>query len=126
MNICISFKEKKPTGESSYCLNNLAKLIEQEADIAVQLEKNSPKEGSKDGGLTIALSIIGLALSAVATLVSVFSYWKSQQPNYSVSIECGNTTIELNNVSFDELQAVIKKLEKQNHSSDLTVLLTEK
>lgn len=127
MNTHISFKEKSPTGESSCCLNNLAELIEKQADIPVQLEKDSPKEGNKDGGLTIALSITGLALSAVATLVSVLSYWKSQQPNYSVSIECGNTTIKLNNVSSDELQAVIKKLEEQNRStpSDLTVLLAE-
>lgn len=126
MNAHLSFKGNGPTGESSYCLNNLAELIEQEADIAVQLEKASPKEGDKDGGLTIALSIAGLALSAVATFISVLSYWKSQQPNYSVSIECGNTTIKLNKISSDELQAVIKKLEEQNRSSSvLTVLLAE-
>ena len=113
MNAHISFKKNSPTGESSYCLNNLAELIEQEADIAVQLEKASPKEGHK-ADLTIALSIAGLALSAVATLISVLSYWKSQQPNYSVSIKCGNTTIEFNNVSSDEIQAVIRKLEEHN------------
>ncbi len=126
MNTHISFKEKNPTGESSYCLNNLAQFIEQEADLPVQLEKGELQKGSK-ADLTIALSIAGLALSALATLISVLSYWKSQQPNYSVSIKCGNTTIELNNVSSDELQAVIRKLEEQNRSSssDLTVLLTE-
>ncbi|MCI5115766.1 MAG: hypothetical protein D3921_12435 [Candidatus Electrothrix sp. AW1] len=127
MNTHISFKEKNPTGEKSFCLKNLAELIEKEADIAVQLQKGSPKEGNKDGGLTIALSITGLALSAVATLFSVLTYWRSQQPNYSVSIECGNTTIKLDNLSSDEFQAVIKKLEEENRSSssDLTVLLTE-
>ncbi|XOF34481.1 MAG: hypothetical protein ACL93V_04080 [Candidatus Electrothrix sp. YB6] len=124
MNAHIKFKENSPSGESSYRLNSLAEFIEQEADIPVQLEKGEPQKGSKTD-LTIALSIAGLALSAVATLVSVLSYWKSQQPNYSVSIKCGNTTIQLNNVSSDELQAVIKKLEEQNHSSDLTVLLAE-
>jgi len=127
MNTHISFKEKSPIGESSYYLNNLAELIEKEADIPVELEKDSPKEGNKDGGLTIALSITGLALSAVATFVSVLSYWKSQQPRCSVSITCGDITIELDNISPAQLQAVIKKLEEQNRSasSDLTVLLAE-
>jgi hypothetical protein len=102
-------------------------LIEQETDIAVQLKKDPSKEGRKDGGLTIALSIAGLALSAIGTIVSVISYWRSQQPKYSVSITCGNIKVVLDNVSPAHLQTVIQKLEEQNRSSssDLTVLLAE-
>lgn len=126
MNTRIIFKEKNSTGESSYCLNHLAQFIEQEADIPVQLEKCPSKKGSK-ADLTVALSIAGLSLSAVATLISVLSYWKAQQPKFSVSFRCDDITIMSDNVSPDELPTVIQKLKEQNHSStsDLTVLLTE-
>ena len=70
--------------------------------------------------IVIALTIVGLAMTAVSTVVSVLSYWESRQKEkeikYSVAIVVGNKTITIDNIqpSYIEAELAALKPEEQN------------
>ncbi len=125
MNAYISFEENAASGESSYHLINLADIIEKECDLPVQRNKNAPQQGVMDGGVTIGLTVAGVVLTGIGTLVAALSYWKSQQPKCSISITRGNVTIVIDNISPDQLRSEVAKLEKEESSSEIQVLISE-
>lgn len=125
MNAYISFEESMASGETSYHLINLADLIEKECDIPVKRIKDAPQQGRKDGGLTIGLTVAGLILTGIGTLVTALSYWKSQQPKCSISITRGNVTIVIDNIPPDQLRSEVALLEEESSSSEIKVLISE-
>ena len=125
MDAYISFEENAASGEKSYHLINLADIIEEECDLPVKRNKDAPQPGRKDGGLTIGLTVAGLVLTGIGTLVTALSYWKSQQPKCSISITRGNVTLVIDNIPPDQLRSEIAKLEGENSSSEIKVLISE-
>lgn len=112
MDVNIEF-EGSITDEISYELNQLGDLIQQECDTNVEFNKQELKPGVKDSGLVIGLTIAGLALSGVQTLISALQYWESKQQKYSISISLGNKKYYYSNIEkekADELLAKIRQL----------------
>ncbi|MBD3886069.1 hypothetical protein NDI52_17755 [Leptolyngbya sp. PL-A3] len=112
--------------EDSYALSDLAILLEQECDALVEQERQSVEGGVKDGGLVIALTVVGLALSAISTLVSVLSYWeskqKAEQVKYSVSIVIGNKTFTLENLKPEQVESELARFKAGEEAIQVQVL----
>ncbi|RWX48368.1 hypothetical protein VT98_11623 [Candidatus Electrothrix communis] len=125
MNAYISFEENVASAERSSHLIKLADLIEVECDLSVKRNKSAPQQGEKDGGLTIGLTVAGLVLTGIGTLIAALSYWKSQQPKCSISITRGNVTVVIENIPPDQLRSEVAKLEKEESSSEIKVLVSE-
>lgn len=116
----------KVSEEDSYALSKLAVLIEKECDTPVEQKRQAAQVGDKDGGLVIALTVFGLALSTVSTLVSVLSFWKDRQQEkqlkYSVSIVFGNTTLMIENLDPAQVESELAKLNMNEKSVQVQVL----
>lgn len=82
-------------------------LIERDCGVSVEREQTPGEIGQKDGGLTIALAIAGLALSGVSTLIATLSYWKSKIPKCSISVTRGETTLSIDNLSPKKVERLI-------------------
>ena len=67
--------------------------------------------GSKTD-LTLAISIVGLALSSVSTLVSVLSFWQSTRPQYRVTIKRGDATYQVSNLDREQVREISESLTK--------------
>lgn len=125
MDTYIKFNNGTATGIESYDLDELASLIIDECDTKVKLVKAEPVEGVKDGGLTIGIAVVGLALSGISTLIAILAYWQSQKPKYSASITLGNKVISIENITLEQLQMIAdEKPESQNQQ--LEILISQK
>ncbi|HET9954743.1 MAG TPA: hypothetical protein VFQ61_09565 [Polyangiaceae bacterium] len=82
--------------------------------------------GVKDGGLTIAIGIAGVVLSAVSSLVSVLTYWSSRKPSYSVKVEAGSGTLTISDLDPSSVQDVLKRLKEVDPKSGLLVRVTRR
>ncbi len=101
-------------------LDSLADLLIQN-DIDVNAKKTIA-QGKKDAGVTTALAIASLGLSAISTLITVLSYWSSTRPKYKVSVQSRKVTYELDNIDKNELRNVITNL-KSEDPDQLTINL---
>lgn len=122
MNVYISFNENV-TEEDSYNLKLLARLIEDDCDLSVNLEEGEPQIGIRDGGLAIGIAIASLALTTLQALISVLQYWESKQPEYSLSITINHRkktqTLLMENASASEIKAIISELHAQGKITEL-------
>ena len=123
MDVYVNFRGNV-TEEDSYHLNQLANLVEKDCDLPVQMNKKDLQKGVKDGGLTIGLAIASLGLSAIGTLISVLSYWRSQQPKYSITVTRGDAQFVIDNMNQKQLQSVISQLEVKHSSASISVLVS--
>lgn len=121
-NVIIAF-DKGPSTEDSIALNELRDSL-RESDISSEPDIDQQRTGVKDGGLTLGLTIAGLALSAVGTLVSAISLWGSK--NYSITFKTGETTFEANNLSAKEALAIAQAIKDKAVASDIKVLVSRR
>ena len=112
------------TEEDSFNLQQLANLVEKDCEVSVQIKKEKSQTGTKDGGLTIGIAIVSLGLAAIGTLINVLSFWKSQQPKYSVEIIHNNSKISVDNIKPEQLQEVLSKIEANKAHSDMNILVS--
>ncbi len=124
MNFAISLNQPV-TDQDSLNLTQLAEILEHDYDVPVQLIRQDGARGVKDGGLTIAISIIGVGISAIGTIISALSYWKSQQPNYSISLKSGDRTITIDNVNQETLKQIVSSIEDGTSSTTEIVISEE-
>ena len=122
MEVNIHFNHSVSDKDSLH-LDQLADILQQDYDLPVQTVRKNSADGVKDGGLTIALSIIGISISAIGTIISALSYWKSQQPDYSISVKSGNKTITVDNVHPGNLPEMVSSLEEA-FSSDTEIVIS--
>lgn len=123
MDVNVHFNREVST-KDSLDLEKLADILQSDYDLSLKKIRKNSEEGVKDGGLTIALSIIGISIAAVGTIISALSYWKSQRPNYSISFKSGNKTIAVDNVDPASLPDMISKIEK-DFSSNTEIVISE-
>jgi hypothetical protein len=113
------------SAEDSYALLELAALLESECDVVVQQKRDLVKSGVKDGGLVIALTIAGLALSTISTLFTALSYWQtrqqSKQVKYSVAFIIGNKIVQIENLTPEQVQSEIEKLQVSEQVIDVQI-----
>jgi len=110
--------EGNVTDDDSESLKELANLIRKDCDLSVEIEEKKPESGKKDGGLAIAIAIASLAVATIQTLISVFQYWQSKRPKYSLSITFYSSdqkeTLLLETSSTQEIQEMISHLKSQS------------
>lgn len=113
------------TEEDSYALLELATLLESECDVVVQQKRDSVRSGVKDGGLVIALTIAGLAISTISTLFTALSYWQTRQQSkkvkYSVAFIIGDKIFQVENLTPEQVQSEIEKLQVSDQVIDIHV-----
>jgi len=109
--------EVEPDPVSSADLGSLGDLLTSELGRPTVSAKADPEVGIKDGGLTIALTLVGLALSAISTTITVINYWKSTRPRYTVSVA---TTRDIS-IALDMTEFQIADLVSTDASADLVI-----
>jgi hypothetical protein len=118
--------DDQPTEEDSYCLNQLATLITDECNLPVRIEKDQIKQGVRDSGLVIGLTIASLALTAIQTLIASLQYWESHNPKYSFSIKIGNQTLRLRGFSKSQVDEVIRLMQITSPETNIEIRILKK
>lgn len=77
--------------------------------------------GVKDGGLTVAIEIAGLALSGISTLLSVLSYWAEQKPQYEVTAKVGELSLKVSGLDGPGLKQAVQQLQTVDKSGTVVV-----
>lgn len=90
------------------------------ADLSVETTVATIR-GVKDLGLTTAISLAGLSLSAISTFISVLSYWSARKPQYSVTLEADGVTLQVSKADAKALRSIAGSIRE----SDLRDLLVE-
>jgi hypothetical protein len=110
MNINI-ISNGEPSNQTSNILKSLGDDIEKGCGVLVKQVLVS-HDGYKDGGLVIGLSVAGLALSAISTLVAVLGYRESKQvatkEKYSFSFVINNKTYAIENLNSDAFKSILE------------------
>ncbi len=106
--ININIESSDQNQVNSLQLEQIANLIEDDYGIPVERKKLPAKQGDKDGGLVIALT---LTLSAIGTLISVLSYWQSTRTKASFTLKRGDVTVTVENVSPAKIQELVAQFE---------------
>ena len=121
--VSIAF-QNEPSLQESFDLNDLQDGLSDSQIMSERVIKPSPS-GVKDGGITLALAIAGLALSAVGTFVSAIALWGSKR-NYSISFKCGDTSFSANNLSAKEAATIAQALKDKAVAADIQVLVSRR
>lgn len=108
MDVRIAFVGQ-PTDETSYAFDELAAVLSDEG-LSNRKEQSIPQAGRKDGGLTLVIALAGLGVSAIGTLITVLSYWKSTRPKYRISVSRGAVTIEVENLDAAQISEATTRL----------------
>ena len=103
-------------------MRDLSELADdlQAADLSVET-RTADVKGVKDGGLTVAIALASLTLSAISTLVTVLSYWTSRKPDYSVTLESRGATFQLSGLDKNGVRDVVAKLKAGEDAGDIAV-----
>ena len=117
--------EGKVTDSDSYNLKQLAQLIEQECDLAVKLDKQEIKSGTKDGGLVIGISIVSSSLAIIQTVIMTLQYWESKRNKnkYNLSVIFNKQVDGI--LSLDEFVTKMSQFQKENQIEDITIKITK-
>jgi len=124
MDVMLKFVDEQAV-EKAYELDQLADLLELEFDLPVSKEESDAVAGRKDAGLTIALTLIGLGLTAVDTIVSALAYWKSDKPRYSITITDGRRTFAVENLSEDRATELVDSMLSSDAPDGITILFED-
>ena len=112
--------------QDSSSLEQLAHILSHDYDLPVHQERQEPRAGVKDGGLTRAISLRGVGIWAIGTVTSALAYWRSQLPKYSVTMIVGEKTITIDTTESDKLSEIISRIEREISSSETKILIAKK
>jgi hypothetical protein len=102
-------------------LVDLSRLSSELVEAGLRIESSRTKMPGSKADLTLAISIAGLALSSISTLISVLTFWRSGQPHYTVTLKQGDTTYQVNNLGRDELREIGERIAQANTGGALVV-----
>ena len=74
--------------------------------------------------LTIGIAVAGVAVATIGTVIGALSLWYSQRPKYSVTVQRGEVSYTIGNMSKGELETLRAKLEAVNPDVPLLIRLT--
>lgn len=114
------------SSSDSLQLTELANLVERDSNAMVKLQEIPADRGSKDGGIAIAIAVIGLGVSAISTFISILTYWQSKHEKYSLSVTRGNVTFTADNLSQEQLRNLVSLLEAQHPTIPIDVHIQNK
>ena len=108
----------------SYALDELAEGLLQDG-LAPSVQKAPPAAGRKDGGLTLAISLASLGLSAIGTLVSVLSFWRSTHPEYKILIKRAGVEVAIENPNTQQIREATAALTADGEDSPSIVSISK-
>jgi hypothetical protein len=112
------------TQADAYALDELAEVMRHDGLTPV-IEKAPLVPGRKDGGLTLAISLAGLGFSAISTLVSVLSFWRSTHPGYKITMKRADVEIAIENPSPQQIRDATAALSAAGDDSASTVSISK-
>ena len=112
-----------PTGSVNLqMMHDLDELREQlRADGLDATGSRAALPGVKDGGLTIAIAIGGLVASSVSSLISALSYWSSQKPSYTLTVQAGTRTLQISQLDRKGARAALEQLSDAKQADNMVV-----
>lgn len=110
--------------EMMYDLGELGGQLEA-AELPAQ-RATATVPGAKDSGLTVAISLAGLAVSAMSSVLSVLTYWSSQRPRYSLTIQAGPKTLQVSGLDRAGIQALLRDLKEEPDGSGFVIRVRPK
>ncbi len=112
-----------PTGTTDdELLRALGELNEQRVEEALSPQATEFQAAGVKSGLTLAISIAGLALTSVSTLVSVLAYWRAGKERMSVTLKRGDVVYKLDNASPARLLEIAEAVETEPAPSSALVV----
>ena len=124
MDVKLSFNGKA-NPKCAYDLDELANMLNK-SDINEVVPNQIIAAGIKDGGLTIGLTIVGLALTAIGTFISVLSYWESKKPDYNITLTYGDISFTVNNLSNKQMQELANSIRSANQLEQIDISISRK
>lgn len=112
--------------QDSLNLEQLGQILSQDYDLSIETIHQKPIEGRKDGGLTIAVSIIGVSISAIGTIISALSYWKASLPKYTVTLKTAEKTVTIDTNDPKKLPILVAQIENEKLLSETKILIAKK
>jgi len=106
--------------EDAYELTHLADFIKKECDVFVQIEREKPGSGVKNGGLAVGIAITNLMVTSIGTIFATLAYWNSKKTKYSISVTRDNVTESIGNLDFKQYQQEIAML-PQDHRIQINI-----
>lgn len=102
-------------------LADLSRLASDLVEAGLHINSSRARLPGSKADLTLAISIAGLALSGISTLIGALSFWRSAQPHYSVTVKHGNATYQVNNLDRDQLLEISERIAQANTGGALVV-----
>ena len=112
MDVTVRFS-MLPSASEGQSLEELAAKLSQ---FDPNIERTEPETGRKDGGIALAIAIVGAASSAIGTIISAIALWKSTIPNCSVTLKRGDITESISNLTMNEALALVDRLRQVDNS----------
>lgn len=106
--------------KTSYQLQLLGNKIETALQITPTL-RQVKTPGEKAIGLTEAIDIANLSLTAISTIIAIIQFWKSENSIYSLKYRIGEIEVEASNLTEEEFEKKIIELAKKYPSESLQV-----
>ncbi len=117
--------EKAVTPDVSCDIDELGDMLIAELGASVEKELQQAKVGAKDGGLVIGISILGVTLASINTIISVINLWRSTQNRYSVTIKDGDYSISVSSMTKNDIDKVFERLRVKNSNLLLKISSNE-
>lgn len=118
MHVKISFSQPVRPSDSS-ALTSLGEEF-RKCGLECNADSQPSGEGAMDSGLTFALTIAGLLVSSIGTVVSLVAFWK-QENKYKIRFRRGALTLTLEDPSAREIAETIRALNSIDEQSDIFV-----
>ena len=122
MDITIEARDRDKTQEIAIALGELKSELEN-VGLDVQVTDVLNPRGTKDGSLILALTLLGLSLQVIQTVLSVLQFW-SEKKNLRVEIEAEEKIIEFNGKSAVDLTNAIEELRGQTPYSKIRIIIS--
>lgn len=111
-----------PRGDADPALlADLSRLLSDLVEAGLRTNSSRARLPGSKADLTLAISIVGLALSSVSTLISALSFWRVAHPHYSVTIKQAGATYQVNNVDRNQVREIAERISKANPGGALVV-----
>ena len=103
-------------------MRDLGELCDRLIEAGVPARRSTVAlSGIKDAGLTVAIAIGGLAVSALSSAVSVLTYWSSHKPRYIVTVQAGRVTLQASGLDPEGVRALLREVREEEDAESAVV-----
>ncbi len=111
INIRIEVTDE-PTPSSSQLLQDLRTKLQQKLEVRCTTEK-IPGPANSMGDITVAIEILGLAISMLNTAIVLTTLYRQQRQRQNITIEGNNYTRHISNHTKEEIDEIISEIKEK-------------